>query len=85
MQVIMLLLLLLMMMVIMMMMKRRRRRMMIIIIAVISIASYLTDRREHVTLYQISTNVYIKTWAPLPGPKKPDGFCGRIAALNRES
>ena len=75
---------LLMMMVIMMMMRRRRRRR-IIIIAVISIASYLTDRREHVTLYQISNNVYIKTWAPLPGPKKPDGFCGRIAALNRES
>ena len=33
----------------------------IIIIAVISIAPYLTEKREQVTLYQINNNVYIKT------------------------
>ena len=33
----------------------------IIIIAVISIAPYVTDKSEHIALYTINTNVYIKT------------------------
>ena len=33
----------------------------IIIIAVISIGPYLTDNGEHITLYNINNNVFIKT------------------------